>query len=209
MIEIARKNGVVLLDDDDAWLPEQYSIAVGVRRKKNVEPLLVAEVFRRSDQKRGMLARTLLNAPPGLVVDFVNHDTLDCRRKNIRLVTMEQDRANTRAFNEWGYKGVNFANRHRASRWWAIFGLHGVKYRGHIRLTPEQAGLDYNRMMIAAWGRQTVLNEPPCVSLRPVPSPERCVTCNAPCVCCCVCRDEPTPSMVRLFEYLSEGQEAV
>jgi hypothetical protein len=41
----------------------------------------------RINNKIVRLHRLLLNAPPGLVVDHINHDTLDNRRCNLRLTT--------------------------------------------------------------------------------------------------------------------------
>lgn len=59
----------------------------------------------------------------GVQVDHVNGDGLDCRRENLRVVTMGQNRMNSRkrSDNRSGYKGVS---------WWS----HGRCWRAQIRL---------------------------------------------------------------------------
>lgn len=206
MIEVPKKRGTILLDDQDGWVLDDYWLAVGVRQKKNVEPLLVAEAIGKVKKDRWMLGRLLLKASPEQRVDFVNHDTLDLRRANIRAVSVEQDRANQRPFNINGYKGVIYIDTAAApKKWYARFTAHKVRYSGARRNTPESAALDYNLMTIAYWGREQFLNEPPCMSPNSQPSPQRCSSCNAPCYCCCVCGDEPTSGIRRLYDTLRDS----
>lgn len=55
-----------------------------------------------------LLHRELLQAPQGLFVDHENWSTLDCRRKNIRIATPQQNAANSqkRPGTTSQYKGV-------------------------------------------------------------------------------------------------------
>ena len=70
-----------------------------------------------------ILARVVSGAPPGKVVDHINHDTLDNRKVNIRVCTQMQNTRNTQiaSNNTTGYKGVS-----------AIRSKSGLKYRAYI-----------------------------------------------------------------------------
>lgn len=64
------------------------------------------------------LHRLIMNAPKDKTVDHLNHNTLDCRKKNLRLVTQAENCKNTKTpgyyFEKWcnkwhvEYKKVNF-----------------------------------------------------------------------------------------------------
>ncbi|MFH1370332.1 MAG: AP2 domain-containing protein [Planctomycetota bacterium] len=70
--------------------------------------------------------REILNAPPGLLVDHRNHDTLDNRRSNLRLATYAENGYNRRKVKKSKsskYKGVSF-RKHR-NRWRACICTNG------------------------------------------------------------------------------------
>lgn len=64
------------------------------------------------------LHRLIMNAPKGKVVDHLNHNTLDCRKKNLRVVSQTENCQNVKSpgyyfdkfTNTWHveYKKVNF-----------------------------------------------------------------------------------------------------
>jgi len=64
--------------------------------------------------------REILNAPPALVVDHINHNGLDNRKKNLRLCTVAQNSMNQRPSRRKNksskYKGVSFDKKSRVFR---------------------------------------------------------------------------------------------
>jgi hypothetical protein len=66
------------------------------------------------------LHRFLTNAPKLLVVDHINHDTLDNTRPNLRLLTDAENRQNRKgasALSNCGIRGVSFDRR--VNKWYA------------------------------------------------------------------------------------------
>lgn len=90
-------------------------------------------------QKPVNMHREILNAPQNTVVDHINGNGLDNRRKNIRLCTREQNNRNVgkRKDNKSGFKGVRFSTQRQ--KWHAQISFNGKnKYLGTFT-TPELA----------------------------------------------------------------------
>lgn len=77
-------------------------------------------------------------------VDHINHDTLDNRRSNLRVVTNAENRQNLRPRKGRLYRGVFFDAR--AGKWRAQSRLNGKKYNLGCFATEAEAG-----MASAAW----------------------------------------------------------
>jgi hypothetical protein len=92
--------------------------------------------------------------------DHRNHDTLDCRRANLRIATRSQQQHNTqrRSDNLSGYKGV-FLDAQRG-KWVAKITVAGKpRYLGVFR-DLKLAALAYDAAAIAAFGRFALINFP-------------------------------------------------
>lgn len=79
--------------------------------------------------RKGMkLHRLITNCPKGLVVDHINHDTLDNRKCNLRIVEQIINANNKRRTNKINIKGV-YANH---NIWTAELMYNRVRYRKHF-----------------------------------------------------------------------------
>jgi len=88
-----------------------------------------------------------LGAGNPLQVDHINHNKLDNRRENLRIVTCSQNHMNSRRKNSSvsGYKGVYWSNDERRSkRWIAVIGIGNNKNKHLGRFsTAEEAHKAY------------------------------------------------------------------
>ena len=75
-----------------------------------------------------LMHREILPAPPGLLVDHRNTDSLDNRRSNLRLATPSQNSCNSRRdkSNTYSrYRGVSFSKR--KGKWFATIRVNGKR----------------------------------------------------------------------------------
>jgi hypothetical protein len=70
--------------------------------------------------RRIYMHRLIMDTPPELVCDHINHDGLDNRRFNLRNCTTKENKANTRPTKGASskYKGVTFAKREKK---WVVY----------------------------------------------------------------------------------------
>lgn len=200
-MELVRKRGVILIDDEDAWVTRDHFLWLSIRKKDGYRWVGARS---KASGKVTSLGRLILGlTDPVLQVDHINQNGFDNRRENLRAVDRSLQSANRRFNNPTHYKGVDTRSYSSGQvRYRARF-YRGGHYRGFPRHSPEKAALDYNRMAIAVWGHQSVLNESVrCVDLNPRPSEAPCLYCHASCHCCCVCFDPPSAGMQRLFDSL-------
>ena len=85
--------------------------------------------------------RVVAGAPEGLFVDHINHNGLDNRRANLRIVTAKQNSWNTRLGWKQGkskYKGVGWDEN--AQKWRASIYIHNkLKHLGRFESEKEAA----------------------------------------------------------------------
>jgi hypothetical protein len=99
-----------------------------------------------------MMHRVIMLAPKGLVVDHINHDTLDNRKFNLRVVTRQQNQCNVlpRKGNHSRFKGVCLNKR--VNRWVAYINAFGKRtYLGYFE-HEEEAARAYNTASLALHG---------------------------------------------------------
>lgn len=97
----------------------------------------------------------------GFQIDHINHDGLDDRRENLRIVTQHQNNGNLRRpkHNTSGYKGVSAYPNNIKKPWTAYIQNMGVKIHLGYFATPQEAALVYNLAAKEQWGKYAHLNE--------------------------------------------------
>lgn len=83
--------------------------------------------------------RIIMNPNKGMVIDHINHETLDNRRKNLRVCTQSQNAFNRglQRQNTSGYKGVHYYSRKK-------------KYCAYIDISRKRIHLGYFESAIEA-----------------------------------------------------------
>jgi hypothetical protein len=91
--------------------------------------------------------RVILNAKKGQIVDHINHDGLDNRRKNLRIVTASESNRNRRTKNRYGYVGVHKTKDHNGVEkyWIARITVAGERLYLGTFPTALEAGRAYDK----------------------------------------------------------------
>lgn len=118
-------------------------------------------VTRKDNRKTVYMHRMIMNAKKGEQVDHINHDGLDNRRSNLRIVTQHQNNGNLRksSHNTSGYKGVSFYKRVKEKPWSAYITNNRKKQHLGYFKTIQEAAIAYNQAAIKQWGNFALLNE--------------------------------------------------
>jgi hypothetical protein len=99
-----------------------------------------------SGKRGGRLLRLhnlLINALPGFVIDHINHNGLDNRRMNLRIVTTSQNTLNRNGLsknNTSGYRGVSLFR----GKWKAKIGIGNRKRHLGVFDTKEEAAAAFD-----------------------------------------------------------------
>lgn len=111
----------------------------------------------RIDGRTVLLHRFLLDAPPGLQVDHVDGDGLNCTRANLRLCSVRENAHNRSRSprNTSGYKGVFRDGR----RWRAQIMEHQRGVSLGTFGTPEEAARAYDQAARERFGEFARTNE--------------------------------------------------
>lgn len=153
--EVVLHNGEIALIDAEDW-PEVSRHKWHCQISKSGAHYAYANI--RVDGKRKCIGlhQFVMGIVLPLTVDHIDHNTLDCRKANLRIATPTQQNANRRISknNKSGYKGVFFyGNRYRVNvqtRW-----VRGAAYH-----TAEEAARAYDRIAKERFGEFAVLNFP-------------------------------------------------
>ena len=101
------QNQLAIIDDDD--FPRFSGFRWIYRAERNNKQGYAVRHSKVNGKDRlAYLHREIMNPPPGNEVIFLNHDRLDCRRENLRVVTKQEARRHhrVRRDSKSGVKGV-------------------------------------------------------------------------------------------------------
>jgi len=110
------------------------------------------------------LHRQLIAALPGEIVDHINGDGLDNRRKNLRIATRSENMTNRHNFaparGRSRFRGVFFRRDCRSQPWCSQIKRHGKTYNLGYHATEERAAEAYDAAVIAFGDPFACLNFP-------------------------------------------------
>ena len=139
-----RGGGEAVIDSEDVVKIIDYSWQMmrnhaGQKRKSNIY------AYTRSEGKSLLMHRVVLGAPKGKQTDHINRNTLDNRKKNLRLVDQFENMHNsTLPFNRYGMTGVR-QGRDVKNRFYSSIKINGkTKYLGTFG-TKEECHCAYMR----------------------------------------------------------------
>lgn len=118
---------VAIVDDEDFEYLNQWKWHVSMSSSSN-------DYYAKRTQHLGMfngekkqksiqMHRLIMNAPKGKVVDHINHDTLDNRKENLRIVSTRQNLQNKKRKMSSKYPGVSWSKS--VKKWRADINING------------------------------------------------------------------------------------
>lgn len=156
--EIALTRGYVALVDDKDY--ERVAAHRWYAERQNQNGVRVFRRFEEGGRLRWLgLARFILDASPGEIIDHVNGNPLDNRRANLRACSHAENMRNRCrvAKNPSGFKGV-FAKR--VGRWMARIGVDGTDHYLGTFSDPAEAARAYDAAALRYHGEFARLNFP-------------------------------------------------
>jgi hypothetical protein len=104
-----------------------------------------------------LMHREIMHAPKGMVVDHRKDNSLNNRRRNLRVCTQAQNRANSRPHGgRSGFKGVY----PQGNKWYGLVEHQGKQHYAGSFPTPEEAARSRDRLALKLFGQYAWLNFP-------------------------------------------------
>lgn len=152
--EIQLTKGVVaLVDDEDyEWLNQwNWQCMDGYAIRKDTQA---------ANRHAYCMHRVIMDAPPGMEVDHINHNPSDNRRCNLRLCTKNQNNLNRKNKVPNHYKGIGFEKRKVRNQWYARITIDKRQINLGYFASPEDAARAYDDAAKKYHGEFACLNFP-------------------------------------------------
>jgi hypothetical protein len=156
--------GVLMLDAADLHVMDRGMIKFK-KSGKNNSGSWYADMWHQSPIRKriGSVSRLVMNAPSGMEVDHINHDTLDNRRCNLRICTRSENARNSskQRRSKAKYKGVMYVSDPKydgsrsggvVKRWRAYTRVMGKRIWLGYYATQEGAAAAYNAYAVKTFG---------------------------------------------------------
>ena len=166
-MEVPYRGITLLLDDEDVHFIHEHTWWVKVHpRKAGDLYYLLYKVFDGEKYTTYYLHRLIMGLPPAtetdLIVDHINHNTLDNRKENLRTVTRKENSRNgrKRPNNKTGYTGVSVPSRSTVLYYnvWICVDYKNIFVGRYFNL--EQAAMAYDVSALKYFGEFAGLNFP-------------------------------------------------
>ncbi len=153
------------VDDDDyeKFSAYRWYAAPDSRNNKDVRALRAMRISK-NKRRTVALSRFILNAPDGMCVDHINHDTLDNRKSNLRLCLPSENSRNRKKAknNTTGFKGLVWDNQRK--KWKAVVYITIKGKEKHFTAgrfnTKEEAAKAYDKKAKELYGDFAIFNFP-------------------------------------------------
>ena len=110
-------------------------------------------------QSQVRMHRIIMSAKEGEGVDHKDHNGLNNRRSNLRIVTQAQNSMNMRSHSQTGFKGVTFIKKKKLYK--ARIRVNNVLINGRSCKDIFTAAKSYNELAIKYFGEHAFLNKIP------------------------------------------------
>lgn len=165
MITKTLKHGTIIMDDDCA---DMLRSAVIKRDTRSGRVRVVHVHYVCGTTLKFNTPRVIMNAPYGMVVDHINHNTLDNRRSNLRVCTGFQNARNNlgrKIKKKCIFKGVAWANKRKykpnsnhVKDWRAYTRINGKRVWFGYYESEQKAAMAYNANVYKLFGEYACYN---------------------------------------------------
>lgn len=141
---LTRRDGTIIetiFDAEDVLKVQSHPYRWGVHYERRIGNFYVVSVIRDGNKYRQVrLHRFITNCPEGYVPDHINHNTLDNRKSNLRIVPQAVNLQNKNGAYKSSKSGVRGVYWHKVTgKWYARVCLNGKEVYGELFANFEDA----------------------------------------------------------------------